>query len=58
MVGLPDGHHPAIKGTSDELWELRAAVIDVLHKFGVTDVEQAERYREVEQSLPGGCYGY
>ena len=44
----------AIKGTSDELWELRAAVIEVLHTFGVTDVEQAERYREVEQLVPVG----
>ncbi len=44
----------AIKGTSNELWELRAAVVDVLNRFGVTDVEQAERYREVEQLVPVG----
>ncbi len=48
----------AIRGTSTELWELRSAVVDVLHRFGVTDVEQAERYREVEYSLPGAGYGY
>lgn len=56
--GLRDALVTAIGGTSGELWEMRAAVIEILHKFGVTDIEQAERYREVEYSVGGSCYGY
>lgn len=46
--GLQEATVAAIRGTANELWGLRDGVIAVLHDFGVTDVEQAERYRPPE----------
>jgi hypothetical protein len=55
--GLQDSTVGAVKGTADELWTLRTSVIAVLNKFGVTDIEQAERYRKMVPT-GGACYGY
>ncbi|GAA4810205.1 hypothetical protein ACFQ0K_14985 [Nocardioides caeni] len=47
---LRDATVACVRGTANELWSLRGGVIEVLHDFGVVDVEQAERYRPPEPS--------